>query len=681
MERLAKAAYERPDLSYIPDIRMLTHREPMFQKLNACLTVIPCIPILFGLLGVLAVDACAVMADERSDYVRMHYTKYEAKIPMRDGKRLFTAIYVPNDAKLDRSYPILMQRTPYSVGPYGVDQYKNVLGPSPEFEKSGYIFVFQDVRGRYMSEGEFVNMRPHIEGKSGTQIDESSDTYDTIEWLLANTKYHSGRVGQWGISYPGFYTSAGAIDSHPALKAVSPQAPIADWYFDDFHRNGAFVLPMGFNFFSSFGVSRPEPTSIGAERFDHRTKDGYQFFLDLGPLANVNERHFNGRIAFWNEIAAHPNYDAFWQARNLLPHLKNVTASVLTVGGWYDTEDLYGPLQTYSAIEKMNPGTQNRLVMGPWSHGGWNRDEGSKLGSANFGFATAQWFRDQVQLPFFEFHLKDKGTLGIAEATVFETGANRWREFDAWPPKQAQTRALLFAAGGVLSDQTVGPPHAKSTQTPTANAADAFDEFVSDPAKPVPYTMEITSAWAKEYMTEDQRFAAWRPDVLVYRGEVLPEDLTIAGSIAADLWVSTSAGDADWVVKVIDEFPGAPASGSKPGDAAFDAFPSGRQQLLRAGVMRGRFRDSFAEPKPFVANQPTRVQIKLDDILHTFPAGHRLMIQVQSTWFPFIDRNPQKFVENIFEAKDSDFIKANHRLYRSPALPSRIEFSVLPHAL
>ncbi len=606
-------------------------------------------------------------ADERSDYIRMQYTKHELKIPMRDGKKLFTSVYVPNDAKSDRSYPILLLRTPYSVGPYGIDLYKGTLGPSVEFEKSGYIFAFQDVRGRYMSEGEFVNMRPQIENKRGTQFDESSDTFHTIEWLIANIKHNNGRVGQWGISYPGFYASAGAIDSHPALKAVSPQAPIADWFFDDFHRNGAFVLPMGFNFFSSFGVSRPGPTPLGAERFNHRTKDGYQFFLELGPLQNVNKKYFNGRIAFWNEIAAHPNYDEFWQSRNLLPHLKNISASVLTVGGWYDTEDLYGPLQTYAAIEKMNPKAQNRIVMGPWSHGGWNSSDGAKLGSASFGFPTAKWFRDQVQFPFFEYHLKDQGTLGLAEATVFETGSNRWREFDAWPPKEGKPRKVHFASGGLLSEQPPAP----------MKEEEVFDEFVSDPSKPVPYTMEITSAWAKDYMTEDQRFAAWRPDVLVYRGETLREDLTIAGSITADLWVSTSAGDADWIVKVIDEFPGEPLTGLKPNDPASEAYPSGRQQLLRAGVMRGRFREDLSTPKPFAPNQPTRVQIKLDDILHTFPAGHRLMIQIQSTWFPFIDRNPQKFVENIFDAKEADFIKANHRLYHSPDHPSRIEFSAL----
>ncbi len=614
-------------------------------------------------------------ADERSDYIRLHYSKFEARLPMRDGVKLFTSIYIPNDLRVDRSYPFLLMRTPYSVGPYGVDQYKTSLGPSVEFETSGYIFVFQDVRGRYMSEGEFVNMRPHIEGKAGVQVDESSDTYDTIDWLLKNVAHNNGRVGQWGISYPGFYTSAGAIDSHPALRAVSPQAPIADWFFDDFHRNGAFVLPMGFNFFSSFGQSRPEPTPVAAERFNHGTKDGYQFFLDIGPLRNVNQLYFQDRIRFWNELAAHPNYDAFWQDRNLLPHLKNVTASVLVVGGWFDTEDLYGPLQTYRAIEAQNPAAENRLVMGPWYHGGWSRDEGLKLGQANFGFATGQWYREQIQFPFFESQLKNVAGVQLAEATVFETGANRWREFDAWPPTDTQPQRLSFSPGGKLTVQVDAPKDLADKEL--AADSDLYDEFISDPAKPVPYTMEITSAWARDYVTEDQRFAAWRPDVLVYRGETLSHDLTIAGPIQANLWVSTSAGDADWVVKVIDEFPGAPATGAKANDPAWENYPSGRQQLVRAGVIRGRFRNSFEHPEPFIANEPTRVRLQLDDCLHTLPAGHRLMIQVQSTWFPFIDRNPQTYVSNIFEAVETDFIKATHRLFRSPEHTSNIEILTL----
>jgi len=349
-----------------------------------------------------------VGADERSDAIRARYTKSEVRISMRDGKRLFTAIYAPNDLDPAKNYPILLTRTPYSVGPYGVERYKGALGPSVEFERSGYIFVFQDVRGRYMSEGEFVNMRPHMDRKQQQDIDESSDTYDTIDWLVRNVPRNNGRVGMWGISYPGFYTSAGAIDSHPALAAISPQAPIADWFFDDFHRNGAFVLPMGFNFFSSFGKPRLEPTPVATTGVQPATRDGYQFFLDLGPLSNVDKNYFHDQIGFWNEMELHPNYDMFWQARNLLPHLKNIRAAVLTVGGWYDTEDLYGPLATYATIERLNPQTQNRLVMGPWYHGGWNRDEGRQLGQADFGFATASWYREQVQFPFFEQYLKDR---------------------------------------------------------------------------------------------------------------------------------------------------------------------------------------------------------------------------------------------------------------------------------
>jgi uncharacterized protein len=609
-----------------------------------------------------------VLADERGDYIRRHYSKFEVSIPMRDGKQLFTAIYTPNTTDASKTYPILMVRTPYSVGPYGVNQYKTVLGPSPEFEKSGYIFVFQDVRGRYMSEGEFDNMRPHIDHKSAdSQIDESSDTYDTIEWLLENLPGHNGRVGQWGISYPGFYTSAGAIDSHPALKAVSPQAPIADWFFDDFHRNGAFVLPMGFNFFSSFGRSRPSPTAMQNERFEHGTRDGYQFFLDLGPLKNVNEKYFNNSIAFWNDMAAHPNYDPFWQDRNLLPHLKNISASVLVVGGWFDTEDLYGPLETYRAIEKLNPGIENRLVMGPWYHGQWNRDDGAKLGDASFGFATAQWFRDEVQFPFFESLLKDAPARSLAEATVFETGANRWRQFDSWPPAAARPITFHFAAESSLK------PESATTERPSAVAG--YDEYISDPAKPVPYTLEITPNWARNYVTEDQRFAAWRPDVLVYRSQVLEQDFTIAGPTEVELWVSTSAGDADWVVKIIDQYPGAPpVGGSRSNDPGAELYPSHRQQLVRAGVLRGRFRESFAEPKPFEPNTPTKITLRLDDCFHTFAAGHQLMIQVQSSWFPFIDRNPQKYVPNIFEAGEDDFIKATHRLHYSGEFPSRVQF-------
>lgn len=612
--------------------------------------------------------------DERAEFIRANYRKSEVKIRMRDGIELFTTIYEPNDVDPDRVYPILLSRTPYSVGPYGLSQYKTRLGPSPEFERNRYIFVFQDVRGRYMSGGHFVNMRPHIGNKQGRdQVDESSDTYDTIDWLVKNTERNNGRVGQWGISYPGFYTSAGAIDSHPALLAVSPQAPIADWFFDDFHRNGAFVLPMGFNFFYSFGRSRPDPTTEGNPSFTFPTKDGYQFFLDLGSLRNVDAKYFKEEISFWNDLEAHPNYDAFWQERNLLPHLKNINAAVLTVGGWYDTEDLYGPLKTYSAIEAQNPNAKNFLVMGPWSHGQWASDEGRKLGQADFGFATATWYNQNVLIPFFESNLRtataslaQKGANGFspAEATVFETGANRWRQFTEWPPAKTSKQAWYMEQSGRLDKVQ-----------PTAEQA--ADSFLSDPSKPVPYTTEITTNWAKEYVTEDQRFASWRPDVLVYRSEILREPMTIAGPVVAKLWVSTDQGDADWVVKIIDEEPSSVNDSGRGRTAPKDTRASGRHELVRASVIRGRFRESFENPKPFDANVPTMVELELSDILHTFQPGHRVMIHVQSSWFPFIDRNPQKYVPNIFEANESDFTKATHKLYRDRRFSSSIVFPVL----
>ena len=384
----------------------------------------------------------------RAEYIRTNYSKFEYRMPVRDGAKLFTSVYVPNDRS--KTYPILMVRTPYAAGPYGPDRYRTALGPTEKFEREGFIFVLQDVRGRFMSEGEFVNMRPHIDNKQANQIDESSDTYDSIDWLLKNIKGHNGKVGQWGISYPGFYAAAGAIDSHPALAAVSPQAPIADWFWDDMHHHGAFILPLAFNFFSSFGVARPEPTTKWPDRFEHATPDGYQFFLALGPLSNVNKRYFHDKISFWNEIVAHPNYDAFWQTRNILPHLKNVTAACLIVGGLFDTEDLYGPLKTYAAIELNNPKSFNALVMGPWSHGQWNRDDGQRVGSAEWGFSTSEYFHNQIQLPFFKHYLKDDEPHQIAEATVFETGANRWRQFDQWPPATCDEKYVYLQGDGKL---------------------------------------------------------------------------------------------------------------------------------------------------------------------------------------------------------------------------------------
>jgi len=597
------------------------------------------------------------------DYIRSHYTKVEFRIPMRDGVRLFTVAYVPNEASAENTYPMLLARSPYSVGPYGADRYPSSFYLPEEMVREGYIFVEQDVRGRFMSEGTFVNMRPHLDEKNAGDIDESTDTYDTVEYLIHHVKYNNGRVGIWGNSYLGFYTSAGIINSHPAIRAALPSAPIADWYFDDMHHHGAFSLNLSFNFFSSFGVVRKGLTRKWPEHFDHGTPDGYAFFLDLGPLPEVDRRYFHGEIPFWEEVVAHPNRDAFWQARNILPHLKNIHCTVLTVGGLFDAEDLYGPWHTYASIEEKNPGISNTIVMGPWSHGAWLRSAGRKLGDADFGFETGTDFRQRVLIPYFHTMLKGDGKTFLPEAMVFETGANRWRSFDTWPPAGIETRPLYLEAGGRLDWE----------QPETQEGL--YAEYISDPDKPVPYTTTITTGWHKEYMTEDQRFAARRPDVLVFRSEPLKEDLTLAGPLKARLWVSTSAGDADWVVKIIDEYPGR-VEGFDLDSGEKD--PGGTQRLIRSEIFRGRYREGYDHAVPFVPGQPTPVEVPLQSVLHTFLRGHRIMIQIQSTLFPFFDRNPQRFVPNIFEARAEDFVSAKHRVYLSGEHSSSIEIGVLP---
>jgi len=607
------------------------------------------------LLGLLAVRPGHALA-QGLEYVKANYTKYEYRIPMRDGKRLFTAVYVPKDQS--RTWPILMARTPYNVGPYGVDQYQSDLGPSPLAGKEGYIFVYQDVRGRWMSEGEFVNMRPHRPGKQGAaEIDESSDTWDAIEWLLAHVPGHNRKVGLWGISYPGFYAAAGMIDAHPALVAVSPQAPICDWFVgDDWHHHGALMLPHAFNFMANFGRPRPEPTSKSGPRFEHGTPDGYRFFLDMGSLANANAKYFKDDVAFWNEVMQHGTYDEFWQSRNLRPHLKNIRPAVMTVGGWFDAENLFGALQTYKSIEANSPDASNILVMGPWNHGGWGRADGQSLGVVQFNAKTSLFFREQIELPFFEFHLKGKGSLPHPEAWVFETGTNQWRRFAAWPPKETRPTPLYLRAGGQLA-------FAPST-SPTPGSG--FDEYLSDPAKPVPFLDKIAIGMSPEYMVEDQRFAARRPDVLVYQTDVLEQDWTLAGPIQVDLRVSTSGTDCDWIVKLVDVYPD---DYPDPNPNPTGVHMGGYQQLVRGDVLRGKFRNSFEKPEPFVPDQPTAVKFTLQDVCHSFRAGHRVMVQVQSTWFPLIDRNPQTFVD-IYTAKETDFRKSTQRVYHTPDLPS-----------
>jgi putative CocE/NonD family hydrolase len=604
------------------------------------------------------------LAAQGAAEIKARYTKYEYRIPMRDGKRLFTAVYVPKDQS--RTYPILLMRTPYSVRPYGADQYPEELRPSPLFAKAGYVFAYQDVRGRWMSEGEFVNMRPFNPAKKGPgDVDESSDTYDTIDWLLKKVPNHNGKVGMTGISYPGFYTAAGMIDAHPALKAVSPQAPVTDWFIgDDWHHNGALFLPHMFNFLARFDRPRPEPTKKFNPTFDHETPDGYQFFLKLGPLNEAGTRYFKGQAAFWDEAMRHGSYDDFWKARNLRQHIKDVKPAVMTVGGWFDAENLFGALEVYRNVKKNSPKTDNHLVMGPWVHGGWSRGNGSKLGDVPFNAKTAEFYRENIELPFFEHHLKGKDTPAHPEAWVFETGTNVWRKHDTWPPKDAKPRSLYLHAGGKLGDDL----------PPDARPEDGHDEYQSDPARPVPFLDKITIGMAAEYVTADQRFASRRPDVLVYDTSVLEEDVTIAGPIKVDLFVSTTGTDSDWVVKVIDVYPN---DYPDPNPNPTGVKMGGYQQLVRGDVMRGKFRTSFEKPEAFTPGKPTPVKFTMQDVYHTFRSGHRIMIQVQSSWFPLVDRNPQRFVD-IYTAKESDFRKATQRVYRTRELPSRVTVQVLP---
>jgi putative CocE/NonD family hydrolase len=616
------------------------------------MTLIARLAILFLIpLPALAQDAEAV---------KSAYTKREAEIPMRDGKKLFTCVYSPKD--VSQSYPIMFTRTPYGVSPYGEDKFKGSLGPSTLFQKEGFIFVYQDVRGRNMSEGEYQNIRPYRPAKAGPEdIDESSDTYDSIEWLLKNIPNHNGRVGMWGISYPGFYTAMGMIDAHPALKAASPQAPVCDWFVgDDFHHNGALYLAHAYRFLDFFGHPRPKPTTPGA-RPTQKGQDGYRYFLEMGPLAHANDTtHFSGDVAFWTEMLSHPNYDEYWKARNPRPYLKGIKPAVMTVGGWFDAEDLFGALHVYEAIESQNPGATNTIVMGPWYHGQWSQNDGESLGAVRFGAKTSVFYREQLEFPFFLHHLKGKGDAKLPEASMFETGSNRWREFAEWPPRAGKARTYYFRSGGGLS------PEAPADVS-------GFDEYVSDPAKPVPYIAGQAPGMTREHMIDDQRFAATRTDVVVYETDVLSEDVTIGGAITPILHVSTSGTDSDWVVKLIDVYPD-DAPNPEPNPAGVRM--GGYQQLLRGECFRGRFRRSFEMPEAFTPGKVEKVEYVMPDALHTFRRGHRIMVQVQSSWFPLVDRNPQTYVD-IATAKESDFQKATQRVYRQRDAASGVKLMVL----
>ena len=613
-------------------------------------------------------------------FVRENYSKYEYRIAMRDGIKLFTSVYIPKDVITDgKTYPMIMTRTPYNVAPYGADKFRANLGPSELFAREKFIFVYQDARGRFMSEGEYTPLRPHKPAKKGPQdTDESTDTYDTIDWLVKNVPGNTGKVGMWGISQPGFYATAGMIDAHPALVAVSPQAPVSDYYLgDDVYHNGAFMLSHRFRFYQGFrqreGDPAPPPQALP---FDYGTPDGYEFFLNMGSLANADEKYFKHKQPFWNLNIDNTTYNDVWQSRAIWRHLKGIQPAVMLVGGWYDQEDPQGPLRQFDFMEKNSPPSQLMLVMGPWNHGGFSRGDGDRLGNVTFGSKTGVYFREKIEFPFFLYHLKGKGDGKFPKAWVFETGANQWRKFDDWPPKTEKAKPIFLASNGKLS-----------WQQPVDQA---FDEYLSDPNKPVPYIGYIFMGVRPDYMTEDQRFAATRPDVLVYKTEPLDRDVTIFGPISVDLKVATTGTDSDFVVKLIDVYPGdypdynaVPAAPAQPGAAPEPPRIEppgalkigGYQQLIRGEPFRGKYRKSFEKPVPFEPGKPDRITFRLPDTAHTFREGHRIMVQIQSSWFPLTDRNPQKFMD-IPKALSTDFVKATERVYIGGPDGSRIQLPV-----
>jgi putative CocE/NonD family hydrolase len=605
-------------------------------------------------LGCLALVAAVAPGRQAAD-LDQRYTAVEVMVPMRDGQRLHTWVYVPKNAKVP--LPFILLRTPYGID--GRPQ-RTLQGYLEDLDKEGYIFVFQDIRGRYKSEGQFVMFRNPRDKSDPKAIDESTDTQDTISWLLKNIPGNNGRAGMLGISYDGLLTVLAMLDPHPALKAVSPQASPADQFLgDDFHHNGAFRLSYGFEY-----VAMMETSKVNFEfKFDRF--DTFDWYLRLGALSNVNKNHFHGKMPTWNDFVAHPNYDAFWQKQAVAPYLTAVTVPTLNVAGWFDQEDFYGPLKIYQTLEKHDAKNQNFLVVGPWNHGGWSRGPGDKLGKISFDSATGKYFREKVQAPWFAYHLKDKGKLELPEALVFETGTNRWVSHERWPPlAQTTERPLYFQADGKL---TFEAPAA------AAEGKDASDSYWSDPAHPVPYRPRpVTPTYPgpewQVWMVEDQRFVHQRPDVLTWETEPLKEQVTLAGDVTARLFASTSGSDCDWVVRLIDVYP--------------ESYPKsphlGGYQFMVAGeVLRARFHKSFENPQPLVPEQVTSCTIDLHGNHHCFRQGHRIMVQVQSSWFPLIDRNPQKYVANIFEAQDADYQAAQQRVFRSPQFPSHVVLPVL----
>ncbi len=607
-----------------------------------------------------------------STWLVNNYYKIEKYIPMRDGIKLFTSIYIPKDKT--GKHPILIERTPYSCKPYGEHNWKEYWNSyKNEYFKEGYIMVTQDVRGRWMSEGEFKDVRPFNADKKGKETDEASDTYDAIEWLIKNIPGNNGNAGVFGISYPGFYSTMAAASNHPALKAVSPQAPVTNWFIgDDFHHNGAFFQLDAVDFYSAlgggFGQPHPVPTSMDARSVGYPDHDNYKFFIEAGSLKNLT-KYMGDSIAFWKDLMAHPNYDAWWKARDARNATKNLQPAMLWVGGLFDAEDCWGAWNAYKAAEQNNPGKAfNKIVEGPWYHDQWSNQDGTHHGNIQFGSNTSYYYQQHFEIPFFNYFLKGKGDIAaIAEANIFVTGANEWKSFTKWPPENKEDKVMYLQANGKLD-----------WSKPTAEKS--FDEYTSDPNKPVPYEEEVHFNRTRTYMTDDQRFAARRPDVLVFKTDTLTTDITLAGNVIADILTSISTTDADFVVKIIDVLP--EYEGYNKVDIYAEKDPEkiypmgGYQMLVRAEIMRGRYRKSYENPETFTPGKIEEVRFELPSIAHTFKKGHRIMVQIQSSWFPLVDRNPQQYMD-IYNANSSDFKKADIRIYHEAANASKMILPVV----
>jgi putative CocE/NonD family hydrolase len=621
---------------------------------------------LHALIILISTNLVSQPIDE--SWVKQNYTKKEYQVEMRDGVKLFTAVYAPKNTT--EKHPFLMVRTPYSCAPYGEDKIQSRIYDThwKEYLKEGYIFVFQDVRGRWMSEGEFVDVRPFNPNKKNkTDIDEASDTYDVAEWLVKNIANNNGNIGVFGISYPGFYSTMAALSGHPAIKAVSPQAPVTDWFMgDDFHHNGVFMLNDAYSFYSGFGQPRPKPTKVGPNEVNYYTKDNYKFYLETGAIKNFTKL-MGDSIKFWTDLMNHPNLDAWWKERDARVGCKNIKPAMLIVGGLFDAEDCYGAWRLYDAIKKQSKETNTRIVMGPWYHGGWLKSDGRFLGNVRFESATSSYYQQNIEIPFFNYYLKQKGSVkDISGASIFFSGENSWKTFAQWPPLNTINTEFYFVKNGGLS------------KIPKSDPTNILTQYTSDPNKPVPYSEDVQSHRIREYMNDDQRFASRRPDVITFKTDVLDDDLTIAGTVTAKLKVAITTTDADFVVKIIDVFP----NGFSYDTLIYGVgngknyLMDGYEMLVRGEIMRGKYRNSFEKPEAFEPNKITSVSFDLPDIAHTFKKGHRLMVQIQSSWFPLADRNPQQFID-IYHCDDSQFMKSDIKLYHDAENPSSISLPVI----